>query len=79
MVLSRNERNTVGRLSHSMRRFTKVLNELGLRDLLCRGALSPGAVATTTNVCPVLIDFWLRLIGKVSSAMCFKVLSRDSV
>ena len=33
MILSPNERNSVGRLSHSMRRFNEVLNELGLRDL----------------------------------------------
>ena len=29
MVLSPNERNSMGRLSHSMRRFIEVLNELG--------------------------------------------------
>ena len=33
MVLSPNERNTVGRLSLSMRRFAEVLNELRLRDI----------------------------------------------
>ena len=37
MVLSPNERNTVGRLSQSMRRFAKVLNELGLRDIPLQG------------------------------------------
>ena len=37
MVLSPNERNLVGRLSHSMRRFNEVLNELGLRDLPLQG------------------------------------------
>ena len=33
MVLSPNERNTVGRLSQSMRCFAEVLNELGLTDI----------------------------------------------
>ena len=33
MVLSPNERNKRGRFSYSMRRFSEVLNELGLRDL----------------------------------------------
>ena len=37
MVLSPNERNTVGRLSHSMRRFAEVLNELELRDIPLQG------------------------------------------
>ena len=37
MVLSPNERNTVGRLSQSMRRFAEVLNELGLRDIPLQG------------------------------------------
>ena len=37
MVLSPNERNSVGRLSHSMRRFIEVLNELRLRDLPLQG------------------------------------------
>ena len=37
MVLSPNERNTVGRLSHSMRRFAEVLKELGLRDIPLQG------------------------------------------
>ena len=37
MVLSPNERNAEGRLSHSMRRFTKVINELGLKDLPLQG------------------------------------------
>ena len=69
MVLSPNDRNSVGRLSHSMRRFNEVLNELGLEISLCKGALSPGGVATTTSVCLVLTDFWCRLIGKVSLAM----------
>ena len=57
MVLSPNERNMEGRLSHSMRRFTEVINELGLRDL-CRGGLLPGGEGTITNVCPVWINFW---------------------
>ena len=33
MVLSPNERNKGSRFSHSMRRFSEVMNELGLRDL----------------------------------------------
>ena len=33
MVISPNERNTVGRLSLSVRRFAEVLNELRLRDI----------------------------------------------
>ena len=37
MVLSPNERNKGGRFSHSMRRFSKVMNELGLRDLPLQG------------------------------------------
>ena len=37
MVLSPKERNSVGRLSHSMRCFIEVLNELGLRDLPLQG------------------------------------------
>ena len=37
MVLSPNERNKEGRFSHSMRRFSKVMNELGLRDLPLQG------------------------------------------
>ena len=37
MVLSPKERNSVGRLSHCMRRFVEVLNELGLRDLPLQG------------------------------------------
>ena len=37
MVLSLNDRNSVGRLSHSMRRFNEVLTELGLRDLPLQG------------------------------------------
>ena len=37
MVISPNERNSVGRLSHPMRRFIEVLNELGLRDLPLQG------------------------------------------
>ena len=37
LVISPNERNTEGRLSHSMRRFTEVINELGLRDLPLQG------------------------------------------
>ena len=36
-VLSPNDRNSVGRLSHSMRRFNEVLNELGLKDLPLQG------------------------------------------
>ena len=32
-----NERNTMGRLSQSMRRFVEVLNELGLRDIPLQG------------------------------------------
>ena len=37
MVLSPNDRNSECRLSHSMRRFNEVLNELGLRDLPLQG------------------------------------------
>ena len=37
MVLSPNDRNSDCRLSHSMRRFIEVLNELGLRDLPLQG------------------------------------------
>ena len=37
MVLSPNERNLDCRLSHSMRRFNEVLNELGLRDFPLQG------------------------------------------
>ena len=37
MVLSPNERNKGGRFSHSMRRFSEVMNELGLRDLPLQG------------------------------------------
>ena len=37
MVLSPKERNSMGRLSHSMRCFIEVLNELGLRDLPLQG------------------------------------------
>ena len=37
MVISPNERNRGGRFSHSMRRFSEVLNELGLRDLPLHG------------------------------------------
>ena len=37
MVLSPNDRNPVCRLSHSMRRFNEILNELGLRDLPLQG------------------------------------------
>ena len=37
MVLSPNERNKEGRFSHSMRRFSEVMNELGLRDLPLQG------------------------------------------
>ena len=37
MVLSPNERNKGGRLSQSMRRFSEVMNELGLRDLPLQG------------------------------------------
>ena len=37
IVLSPKERNLVGRLSHSMRRFIEVLNELGIRDLPLQG------------------------------------------
>ena len=37
MVLSPNDKNSVGRLSHPMRRFNEVLNELGLRDLPLQG------------------------------------------
>ena len=37
MVLYPNERNLECRLSHSMRRFSEVLNELGLRDLPLQG------------------------------------------
>ena len=37
MVLSPNDRNSVGRLSHYMRCFNEVLNELGLRDLPLQG------------------------------------------
>ena len=37
MVLSPNERNRGGRFSHSMRRFSKVMNELRLRDLPLQG------------------------------------------
>lgn len=33
MVLSPNERNMTGRMSHPMRHFAEVLNELGLRDI----------------------------------------------
>ena len=36
-VLSPNERNKGGRLSYSMRRFSEVMNELGLRDLPLQG------------------------------------------
>ena len=58
MVLSPSERNTEGRLSHSMRRFTEVINELGLRDLPLQGDLLPGGEGIITSVCPVWIDFW---------------------
>ena len=37
MVLSPNERNKEGRFSHSMRRFSEVMIELGLRDLPLQG------------------------------------------
>ena len=37
MVLSPNERNTVSRLSHTIRRFAEVLNELGFRDIPLQG------------------------------------------
>ena len=37
MVLSPNDRNSVGRISHHMRRFNEVINELGLRDLPLQG------------------------------------------
>ena len=37
MVLSSNDRSSVGRISHHMRRFNEVINELGLRDLPLQG------------------------------------------
>ena len=37
VVLSPNERNMGGRLSHSMRRFAEILNEFELRDLPLQG------------------------------------------
>ena len=37
MVLSPNDRNSVGRISPHMRRFNEVINELGLRDLPLQG------------------------------------------
>ena len=37
MVLSLNERNRGSRMSHPMRRFAEVLNELGLRDIALQG------------------------------------------
>ena len=37
VVLSPNDRNLVGGLSHPMRRFNEVVNELGLRDLPLQG------------------------------------------
>ena len=37
MVLSPNERNRASRMSHPMRRFAEVLNELGLRGILLQG------------------------------------------
>ena len=37
MVLSPNDRNSIGRLSHPVRHFNEVLNELGLRDLPLQG------------------------------------------
>ena len=59
MVRFPNDRNPDCRLSHSMRRFNEVLNELGLRDLpLQGGVLSPGGVASITSGCPVWTDFW---------------------
>ena len=39
MVLSPNERNRASRMSHPMRRFAEVLNELGLRDIPLQGGL----------------------------------------
>ena len=36
-VLSPNDRNSGGRISHHMRRFNEVFNELGLRDLPLQG------------------------------------------
>ena len=37
MVLSPDDRNSGGRISHHMRRFNEVINELGLRDLPLQG------------------------------------------
>ena len=56
MVLSPNERNMVGRMSHPMRRFAKVLNELGIRGIPLQGGPSLGGEAITTILCPALID-----------------------
>ena len=60
MVLSPNERNKGGRFSHSMRRFSEVMNELGLRDLPLQGGphLLPGGEASIISACPDWIDFW---------------------
>ena len=33
MVLSPSDRSSGGRISHHMRRFNEVINEIGLRDL----------------------------------------------
>ena len=47
----------------------KFLMSWGLEIFLCKGVLSPGGVTTITSGCPVWIDFWCQLIGKVSLAM----------
>ena len=60
MVLSPNERNRAGRMSHPMRRFAEVLNELGLRDIPLQGGpftwRGGRGGHITTILCPALTD-----------------------
>ena len=55
-ILSPNERSRGGRISNTMRRFSEVLNDLGLRDLptfLFKEGITLGRVAPTEDQCPV--------------------------
>ena len=61
MTLSPSERNRGDRLSPSMRCFSEILNELGLRDLPLQGGgggLSPGGEAIIAVQCLTLTDSW---------------------
>ena len=68
------ERSRGGRLAAAMRRFSKVIDDLALRDLPLQGVHLLGMVVLMGKLCQDWIFSWCLRTGKVSSVGWCKAL-----